>query len=531
MKMRKGARKRVKMKEAKAAQDQHHLYEGGSGEGDYTGYKWGMFLRAPEIFFTLKRKCTNTLVPLGQIAEIKFGTKTGCDEFFFPYDITDKAVAETISDREFKDHYGIRRSDTEDIRILLAGKKEVKLIEAEYLEPEIHSLRDNKLIDIDVDRLARKVLMISKTKYEVRKQYVLKYIEWGEKQGYHEGTSVKGRISSDRGWYDLTWAPRPDLIFPKIQQYRHIISTNTSHLICNSSLLAVFSQKVSPELLCAVLNSTITALFKQYFARIHGREGSLQLDVYSARIMPVADPREASNGVAKRLKKALAAMRSREATPLVDVDSEEPALTGDLTFSDRQELDDAVLELLGFTNPKLRAAIQQEIYFEITKIYRQIRAGELVMRRYRSITARAGRPTPHSIADEIWDQLGDKPTFKSPLDFLPPKIKLRGIDLPEGRARIIKGNLFESNGVQIGDVKFETDDMLSAILIKRLSDMGFVGKLPIPVDPLHCREVLEAHDEYVNQTNQAFNELAAALTSDENIQGRVVRELWKRMRR
>jgi len=512
--------------------DQQHLYEGDQGKlGDYTGYKWGMFLRAPDIFFMLQRRCGDRLVPLGHIAEVRFGTKSGCDKFFFPKDITDAVVAEKISEKEFKDHYGIKRTETDKVRIVLAGDKEVKLIEPEYLEPEIHSLMELDSIEIDPAELGRKVLLVSETKEELKGKYVLKYIEWGEKQGYHEGKSVKGRVTYERNWYDLTDSRRPDLVLPKIQQYRHIISINPNHMICSSSLLSVFANKTSAELLCAILNSTVTALFKQYFARMHGREGSLQLDVYSARIMLVPDPRQAEGNVPKRLKKALASMRKRKSLQLVNVDSEEGSFTGDLSFSDRQELDHAVLELLGFTDPKEREEVQQELYIQITKIYRDIRAGERIMQRYRLITARAGRPTAHSIADEIWDELADKPIFRTPLDFITPKVKLVEVNIPEGHAKISKVNLFDSGGVQIGNTLIPTDNQLSSTLIKLLSDIGITGPVPIPVNPLTVRKVLEDHAAYVDRINQQFTELAATLTADEHIQDRVVRELWRRMRR
>jgi hypothetical protein len=258
---------------------------------------------------------------------------------------------------------------------------------------------------------------------------------------------------------------------------------------------------------------------------------SLQLDVYSARIMLVPDPRQATGDMRRRLRKALASMQKRKILPLVDYDSNSEELTGDLAQADRQELDDAVLELLGFTNAKERREVQQELYAQITRIYREIRAGELIMRKYRAITARAGRPTAHSIADEIWDELEDKPTYKIPLDFIPPKVKSADVTIPEGRARITKGSLFEAAGVQVGDTLIPTDNQLTSTLIKLLSDIGITRTVSIPTNPLTVRKILDDHAAYVDSTDTRFRELAAALTADEHMQERVVRELWRRMRR
>ncbi|MCL6641908.1 MAG: Eco57I restriction-modification methylase domain-containing protein, partial [Candidatus Bipolaricaulota bacterium] len=50
----------------------------------YIGNKWGgKYLRAPDIFFTILEKGKGKLVRLGDIAEVRFGIKTGANEFFY----------------------------------------------------------------------------------------------------------------------------------------------------------------------------------------------------------------------------------------------------------------------------------------------------------------------------------------------------------------------------------------------------------------------------------------------------------------
>ncbi len=50
--------------------------------GKYEGNKWGgKYLRAPDIFFTILEKGKGKLVRLGDIAEVRFGIKTGANEF------------------------------------------------------------------------------------------------------------------------------------------------------------------------------------------------------------------------------------------------------------------------------------------------------------------------------------------------------------------------------------------------------------------------------------------------------------------
>jgi hypothetical protein len=72
---------------------QKDLWEFGRDEktGQYIGNKWGgKYLRAPEIYWKILEKGKGKLVRLGDVAEVRFGIKTGANEFFYVEDVTDK---------------------------------------------------------------------------------------------------------------------------------------------------------------------------------------------------------------------------------------------------------------------------------------------------------------------------------------------------------------------------------------------------------------------------------------------------------
>jgi type I restriction-modification system DNA methylase subunit len=498
---------------------------------EYLGYKWGIYLRAPEIFTKLMKRSGERFVPLGQIAAIKRGLVSGCDDFFFLRDITNEAIAQNISDREFKERYGIRRSDTAKIRITHSGDDTLHLIEAKYLEPEIHSLMEINSVEITEEQLGRKILLVSAKKEKLRGTHVLKYIQWGEKEKFDQRSTVSARATEKRHWYDVTDALRREIILPKIQQYRHIVSINPQKFVCNSSLLTVLPPEGLAELTCSILNSTVVALFKQYFARMHGREGSLQLDVYSAQMLPIPDPNLATTGVRKRLIAALDSMRQRKALQLVEVDSTEPGWTGELALRDRQELDDSVLELLGISDAAERTALRDELYAEITQLYRQIRIAEKKMQQHRSAMARAGKQTAHSIAAEIWEELSPKPVFQSPLAFVPPKTQTEEVTLPAGRAKLIAGNMFQPDGIQIGDSFIETRHPVRSQFVKELAALELTGKLNIPTEHTACEQALKDYEAERLRLTDEFTDLAAGYTADETMQQRVVSELWKLLKK
>ena len=63
----------------------------------YIGDKWGKYLRAPDIYWTILDKGKDKLVRLGDVAEVRFGIKTGANEFFY------------LDDRKIQE-WGLRRS-------------------------------------------------------------------------------------------------------------------------------------------------------------------------------------------------------------------------------------------------------------------------------------------------------------------------------------------------------------------------------------------------------------------------------------
>jgi len=64
---------------------QAELYEEGFDleQNRYVGSKWGKYIRAPEIFFKILKMGKGKLVPLKQIADVRFGIKTGANDFFY----------------------------------------------------------------------------------------------------------------------------------------------------------------------------------------------------------------------------------------------------------------------------------------------------------------------------------------------------------------------------------------------------------------------------------------------------------------
>jgi len=58
------------------------LAEATNSEGNFTGAKWGKYLRAPAVYFRILERAKNRLVPLGSVAKVSSGVRTGINVFF-----------------------------------------------------------------------------------------------------------------------------------------------------------------------------------------------------------------------------------------------------------------------------------------------------------------------------------------------------------------------------------------------------------------------------------------------------------------
>ena len=379
--------------EKQAIQTAHAEIIRGDELPPYRGGKWGVYLRAPDVFFELTDKYGKSFVPLRELAGIKRGVVTGADGFFFVKDITDEVLDQVPINTNFKSRFGITRRQTETVRIVRASDNSAHAVEADYLEPVLPSLMGIESVEITREDINHFIVLVEGPKTELQNQHVLNYIRWGEKQGLNERPTCKAR----NPWFDLTSTSRAPIILPKIQQYRHIISWNAHQVICGSALLEVTpSHGINSPALCALLNSTVCALAKHVYARQHGREGSIQLDVYAANMLLVPDIRNVNPGQIAALSRSLSRLRSRKS---LDLDEE-------FALPDRMELDDLVLQILGMSEAEERREVMTKLYGQMRDMYAATREVEKedagVSPTY---WLKRGRLTPSSIAADIWESV------------------------------------------------------------------------------------------------------------------------------
>ena len=225
---------------------QGDLLEAGSDDAapnpKYTGDKWGgKYLRAPDIYWTILEKGKDKLVRLGDVAKVRFGIKTGANEFFY------------LDDQQIQE-WGI---------------------EEEFLKPVIKSPRECKSILIDPGQLKFKLFMCGKDKADLAGTAALEYIEWGESEGFHQNASCRGRAR----WWE---APdgKGNTFWGKEIRERIATFCSVQSMYADRRLYLAETE----PLLQAVLNSTLTAFMSEAMARnLGGGGGPRSMMVYEVQ--------------------------------------------------------------------------------------------------------------------------------------------------------------------------------------------------------------------------------------------------------
>jgi hypothetical protein len=297
-----------------------------SAQNKYVGSKWGKYLRAPDIFFKILEKGKDKLVPLKQIAEVRFGIKTGANEFFY------------LTEDEIK-----RRG-----------------IEKEFIQPIIFSLKEVGGYKVDRNKLGKRAVICWKDKQEIKGTKLLKYIQDGERKGFHRRPTCASR--GPESWYCLGkgWVYAP-LIFPAKVGERMPVFLNDD-VFEDKKLYGVTPREPQDKLiLAALLNCTISRLFIEFTCRqLTGAQAIADIDVVVAEKLSIPDPLKLSLKVRAALEKSFDKLSK---TPCKSIFSELGAsspeeVSLDKVKPDRRELDKIVMgEILGLTDDE-----QLEVY-------------------------------------------------------------------------------------------------------------------------------------------------------------------------
>jgi len=475
--------------------NQKELWDEGFDEESkrYVGSKWGKYLRAPDIFFKILDKGKDLFVPLKEVAEVRRGFTTGANEFFY---LTEEQIKKWGIEKEFWMHK--------------EGRKWVP----NYV---IKSPRECKSIIVDPKDLKYRVLMIHKDKKDLRGTNVLKYIQWGEEQGFHKRPTCASR----KRWYDLGGRKIPFFTRGLLINDIFVTHYNTFAFVNDVLLEPLELDKNIGKLICILMNSTLEFLLLECMGRVGLGEGALKLQVYEYGALPITNPFKLTKSQIRKLEKSFERLSQR---PISSVFEEIGANTPeevslDKVKPDRRELDKISMgEILGLSEKE-----QLEVYKAvIDRVRSRIEKARSVERR-----KKARGPDPERLAEGILREIDTSKLKKFPDDYI-GDCEYGVIKVPEGAPEI--GSDLHGFFVRIGGERVECSSSKEAEYIQYAVMNGFT-KVKIPKDKgvlkKSVKEYKKAYRELEKEIHQHLERVVPDRKLRKNVESLVLKKLNK----
>lgn len=216
---------------------------GAKSASAYIGDKWGgKYLRAPDIYHRILDKYGDKMVRLGDIATIRRGVTTGANDFFY------------LTPAKIRD-FGI---------------------EPEYYAPVMTSPTESRALLVDAASLPKRLFLCHAEKSDLAGTGALRYIQWGESQGYHLRPSTRSRPR----WYDLGERQPPPIAMNRIIDQRARVFTLQDETRVSDTLYEVRCEPDAVDPLASDLNDEFAQIQYNVEGRSNFGGGALELKVY-----------------------------------------------------------------------------------------------------------------------------------------------------------------------------------------------------------------------------------------------------------
>jgi hypothetical protein len=288
--------------------------------------KWGLYLRAPEIYFRIAARPGT--VRLGDIARVERGQTTGANRFFY------------FSAAEGKDWE----------------------IEHEFTMPLLKSPKELEKVYVKASDLKQRVLAVTRDREQLVGTKALRYIEWGEGEGYHERPTCARRSP----WYCLPEkiSHGERIVWVKGTWTRHFAPLLDGPVMVDQQFYTVETDPGLMRVLAALLNSTWVALQAELLGRSNFGEGVLWLAAYEVSKIQIPDPQTLSAVQRRSLEEVFLQLSGDRVLPIAD----------QVTQPAQQVLDTIVFEILGLGAGESKEVVRSVIELAEARV-RRARAG------------------------------------------------------------------------------------------------------------------------------------------------------------
>ena len=501
----------------------------------FVGAKWGKYIRAPKIFYKVLENGKDFYVPLNQLAHIRRGFTSGANNFFY---LSNEDINNWMIEKEFwmhplkkNDSILIRKDVWEDENGDYFNKSQYnsEFTLEEVMNKEGHVLwapnyvikspKETTTVEISPKILKNKILLINKDKEELKESNILKYIEWGEEQNFHVGSTC----SSRRLWYRLGNRSFADYLWTEFMYERSISFHSPSNIFESDKFYGIIPNDRSNDLLLrCYLNSSLIPLFRLVSGFQSLGEGALKMAVYEVANLPVIDSGKIS--VDKKIEPFLYNLEHREIGTLYDEigASSFEEVTLEKVKKDRREIDRFIMEDV----LNLSESDQLKIYQSIIKMLKtRIEKAQSVKKKKKTVSGINVIELKKLVLDKLDLELYDK------ISNLEIKENYKEIEIiSEGKISV---NVDYSGipYVKIGDYRIDCKFLKEAQYVKYCLLMG-KNNIRIPMNDENLEELLDDFKRMDENIKESITKILELTASDEKtkkqLRSFIYNDIWKR---
>lgn len=332
--------------------------------------KW-FYLRAPKMFMEkIYPKLTHKL---GDFAEIKFGIKTGANDFFYMKDISPEFEADFLSNQAHPKWAGLTAKNEVDLKkqgyVYVENEiGERFILEAKNTAPLLRSIKD-----YDTPHILRettRLCLLVESEERGKELFTARYIAWGEskeifvnrgsKKGVIKGYNNLSTVKVRAPWFVLPHLRPTHLAMPELYSMRFLTLYSEEPVIADHLFdVAYTNSSLDDKSLFLYLNSTLYFIMLELWSPRMGG-GALHPRTLEYKTIPVPD--------LSIIKSSLGNVEFGKRVTKVYINEAEEA--------DRKALDKEVLLNLGF-NSEEAETILPSLYTEYLELVndRLIKAG------------------------------------------------------------------------------------------------------------------------------------------------------------
>ena len=482
---------------------QAELWEEGFDKetGKYLGAKWGKYLRAPEIFFKILEKGKGKLVPLKEIAEVRFGIKTGANEFFY---LTEEEIKRRGIEREFWMH-----QDEEGDWV------------PNYI---LRSFRETSSIIVSRNSLAWRILLVHKNRKDLKATNALTYLTQGESKEF--GGKIPSRTVTCRSrgarWYDLGKNKLTHIFYPRRIGDRFLIPYTPESTYSSDNLFPVIARNEEfTEPLVAFLNSAVAAIFNEISGRkLTGAINVVDMDVWMAERILVPNFDMVPESTITQLIQKFSVLGSRPTEhSLKEFGGDSPEeVSLDKVKPDRRELDKIVMgEILGLTKEE-----QLEAYRAVVDLVKsRIEKAKSFGKRQKT---KEGIDIDR-LVKTVMGKIGDDTLGKLYQEKILTHKPLRTRSLPKVSGEVkLEQELFGWR-LSSGREHLDCASELEARYLKVWLDAG-VESVKIPRDEGYLDEIVPELETLKQKADEVFEDYLGSIL-DPRLRQRLLHQLWQ----